>query len=103
MYASQMVNGCPLPTWKSNSIIVHAVSSNPVGPYIYRDTVMGHFAHNPHVQKVPGASPPLYVIYHIGCALVPQEVPLPGTLHICTICTFKTRSVDASSTVLHLP
>lgn len=67
MYTAQMVENCPLQSWKSNSIIAHATSKDPLGPYVYRDTVMTHFAHNPHIQKVPGTSPPVYALYHIGC------------------------------------
>ena len=62
-----MVEACPLTAWKLNSIIIHATASSATGPYRYRDEVMTHFAHNPHIQLVPTADPPLFVLYHIGC------------------------------------
>ena len=66
MYLSYMELGCTLEEFKPNSKIVHAVSNSSVGPYVYSDTVIAHWTHNPHVQVIPGTNPPLYVIYHIG-------------------------------------
>ena len=36
MFASTFVNGCNVWEWTSNSIITHAVSKSPLGPYEQR-------------------------------------------------------------------
>ena len=39
MFASTFVNGCNVWEWMSNSIITHAVSKSPLGPYEQRETI----------------------------------------------------------------
>ena len=38
MFASTFINGCNVWEWTSNSIITHAVSKSPLGPYEQRET-----------------------------------------------------------------
>jgi hypothetical protein len=33
MYAAEMLGSCGLTSWQSNSQVVHAVSSSPLGPW----------------------------------------------------------------------
>jgi len=63
MYAAEMANHCGLNTWGSNSIIVHATSNTPEGPYTKVGEVMTYFSHNPTVVTAPDGT---YLIYHIG-------------------------------------
>jgi hypothetical protein len=63
MYAAEMANHCGLNTWTSNSIIVHATSNTPEGPYTKVGEVMTYFSHNPTVVMAPDNS---LLIYHIG-------------------------------------
>lgn len=43
MFASTFVNGCNVWEWTSNSIITHAVSKSPLGPYEQRENA--HMKH----------------------------------------------------------
>eukprot|EP01047_Picozoa_sp_COSAG01_P058417 COSAG01_NODE_6883_length_3452_cov_6.226663_1_plen_460_part_00 len=66
-YFARMSLGCGLLSWKTNSQIVHAVSSSgPLGPYAPREPAMiPRFAHNPTVHR-DSKTGRVYV-YHIGC------------------------------------
>ena len=64
MFVAEMVNGCGMQTWATNSIIRHAVAAHPEGPYTAAEVVMPPFAHNPTAIRAPDGT---YLIYHIGC------------------------------------
>ena len=49
MWAARMANYCGIGQWEANSMIVHATSADPLGPYIEQETVAGVFAHEPCV------------------------------------------------------
>ena len=65
MMVARMSLSCGLTSWKTNSEVVHAVSSHPLGPYSPREpALVPRFAHNPTIrQSATGA----FFLYHIGC------------------------------------
>ena len=71
MFVAEMANGCGMKTWATNSIIRHAVSSAPAGPYIAQDTVMPPFSHNPTAVRAPDGT---VLIYHIGCGTLNKGI-----------------------------
>eukprot|EP01111_Echinosteliopsis_oligospora_P010797 TRINITY_DN341_c2_g1_i1.p1 TRINITY_DN341_c2_g1~~TRINITY_DN341_c2_g1_i1.p1 ORF type:complete len:377 (+),score=75.90 TRINITY_DN341_c2_g1_i1:240-1370(+) len=62
MYVSEIIDGCGLCTWQTNSRIVHATSNSLSGPYIFRDVVLGVESSNPKIIVVDG----IYLLFHIG-------------------------------------
>eukprot|EP01059_Diplonema_ambulator_P033486 TRINITY_DN7026_c0_g1_i1.p1 TRINITY_DN7026_c0_g1~~TRINITY_DN7026_c0_g1_i1.p1 ORF type:complete len:421 (+),score=83.33 TRINITY_DN7026_c0_g1_i1:129-1265(+) len=64
LFVAQMVGGCGLEDYGSNSAIVRATSVNVNGPYTFQEYVVLPFAHNPTIRKLPDGSG--YVIYFIG-------------------------------------
>lgn len=77
MYVAEMINGCGMSTWSTNSIIRHAVSDTPTGPYAQKEVVMSYFAHNPTAITAPDGT---HLIWHIGCG-TPNQGHQP-----CTAC-----------------
>ena len=76
MFLAEMLNGCGMNTWTTNSVIRHAVADTPAGPYTPKEVIMMPFAHNPTALQAPDGT---YLIYHIGCG-----TPNGGTP--CTDC-----------------
>eukprot|EP00750_Incisomonas_marina_P027046 INCI6097.2.p1 GENE.INCI6097.2~~INCI6097.2.p1 ORF type:complete len:463 (+),score=53.84 INCI6097.2:337-1725(+) len=78
---AQMANGCPLGSWKTNSIVglSHSTTGNVEGPYEFAETILPHFAHNPTIRRAPNGT---YVVFFIGsweteakeCALPTNDV-----------------------------
>ena len=83
MYAAQMIDGCGLKTWTSNSLIIHAVSDEVQGPYrpLRQPPVLNTFSHNPTVQQLTASS---FVLGHIGCG---NETKSPQVCHNGSTCT----------------
>ena len=52
-----------LNSWTGNSEIIHAVASDPEGPYTYQSTVLPTFSHGPSVGVIEGG----YVLFQLGC------------------------------------
>ena len=63
MYASTFVNGCNVWEWVSNSIITHAVSQAPLGPYVQKDCAMHTCAPEAHEGSVALAPTGETVLY----------------------------------------
>jgi hypothetical protein len=64
VFASQMANHCPLGTWQNNSLVIHAIADEILGPYTVQDElVLPPFHHNPSVQRAPDGT---FLIYCIG-------------------------------------
>jgi hypothetical protein len=78
MYAAEMLNGCGMSTWATNSIIRHAVADKPEGPYAQKEMVMSYFSHNPTAAVAPDGT---NVLWHIGCG-TPNRGMKP-----CTACS----------------
>jgi hypothetical protein len=66
LYAAEMSLGCGLNSWYRNSVIIHATSTSPLGPFVRKDQVLGAFSHEPVVLTLPRGEG--YVLYKIGCA-----------------------------------
>jgi hypothetical protein len=69
MYVAVMANDCPLSAWGSNSRVDHVISSTPEGPYIFHDTALPVWAHNPQVvvqNNADGSA--TFLLFHIGDA-----------------------------------
>ena len=52
MWVSEFFGGCGVSSWQHNSHVVHATSPKLEGPYIYQDTALNRFSHNPKVVSV---------------------------------------------------
>ena len=65
MWVSRMGGHCGLGQWQSDSEIVHATSTDPVGPYTMVDKVLPYFAHGPSVRVLPDGKG--YFMMHLGC------------------------------------
>eukprot|EP01120_Amphizonella_sp_Union-15-10_P006288 TRINITY_DN1990_c0_g1_i2.p1 TRINITY_DN1990_c0_g1~~TRINITY_DN1990_c0_g1_i2.p1 ORF type:complete len:283 (+),score=49.98 TRINITY_DN1990_c0_g1_i2:494-1342(+) len=55
---------CGLNSWQRNSVIRHATSPVPQGPYEPAEIIETYFAHNPTIIRAPDGT---YLVYHIGC------------------------------------
>ena len=54
LFAAEMVNGCGLGDWKTNSRVIRAESSSgPLGPFSFAEQVHAPFAHNPAPRVDP--------------------------------------------------
>lgn len=96
LLVTEIVDGCGLCTWGSNSRVVHATSSNLLGPYTYQNEALPLWAHNPHIIVDKSSGSPVYLLFHIG------EADGGVTPKVCNK-TMKPPSsrVLASSGVLH--
>ena len=67
LFVAEMVEGCGLGTWTTNSQVTHATASDVMGPYTKQDTALVPWAHNPQIvlQQRLGAAP-RFVLWHIG-------------------------------------
>jgi hypothetical protein len=75
LYYSQMVGGCGLGSWGTNSRVVHAQGSSPLGPFVDVDVVQPAFAHNAQAFRTPQGT---WVVWHIGCAQGERVVNCSG-------------------------
>lgn len=63
MYLAEFINHCGLESWHQNSRVVHATSTNAVGPFVFVDEVIPAYSHNPTVAITDGGA---LVLMHIG-------------------------------------
>jgi len=79
LYAAFMLGECAIGSWMNNSVIVHTVSENPIGPYreISDVAIVKAFGHKPTVELVKTSSEEdIYLMAHIGCGnetVIPQQ------------------------------
>eukprot|EP00935_MAST-01C_sp_MAST-1C-sp1_P001890 g1890.t1 len=52
-WASEMLEGCGINAWETNSQVVHIVSDSPLGPFERKEVVWPAFAHEPDVVRGP--------------------------------------------------
>jgi len=72
VYAAQMTENCGIWAWMQNSIIYHATSSSPYGPYLPKGPAIAHpEAHEPIVARAPGGE---YVMWFTSGVLGPGKV-----------------------------
>jgi len=53
LYLSEFKDNCGLSSWMPNSVVVHATSNTPDGPYERQEEIIGEFHHNPVAVKMP--------------------------------------------------
>jgi len=95
LYASEMVGGCGLTEWYSNSRIVHATSKSLLGPYGFKDEAIPLWSHGPSLAVDRSGSKPKYLLWRTGqmlgpsaraksCDGKPQQTPAtePRMLHV---------------------
>eukprot|EP01120_Amphizonella_sp_Union-15-10_P012506 TRINITY_DN5570_c0_g5_i1.p1 TRINITY_DN5570_c0_g5~~TRINITY_DN5570_c0_g5_i1.p1 ORF type:complete len:391 (+),score=81.17 TRINITY_DN5570_c0_g5_i1:73-1173(+) len=66
LYVAEMVDGCGLCTWGSNSRVVHATSDTLEGPYKFTNQALGVWSHNPEIAVDYSKAEPTYLLFHIG-------------------------------------
>ena len=66
LFAAELINKCPLSTWKNNSRTVRGVGTAPGGPFEIVQQIAPPFSHNPKILR---ASDGTYVLYSIGSGL----------------------------------
>ena len=64
LFVAQMAYSCGLDHYGTNSQIIRATSTDPQGPYTFRDVVVEPFAHNPTIRELPNDTG--FVIFFIG-------------------------------------
>jgi hypothetical protein len=64
MFASEILFGCGLYYWTTNSQIIRAVSKSPYGPYKKVQTIVPVFAHDTNVVRVPTTGE--WVLFYTG-------------------------------------
>ena len=77
LFMAQMLNGCGLDDYGSNSAIARASSKNVSGPYTFQEFVVLPFAHNPTIRKLPNGEG--YIIYFIGGYTATPQICNNGT------------------------
>lgn len=65
MFVSRFVGNCGLDSWRQNSQIIRATSTDPEGPYTLAEVVLPVFSHGPSVRKLNDGSG--YMMMHLGC------------------------------------
>lgn len=68
VFAVEMVNGCQIGDFLTNSQVVHATSTTPLGPYAVNSTWLKAFAHTPRAWPGPNNS---LLITYVGRQFVP--------------------------------
>ncbi|CAJ1938703.1 unnamed protein product [Cylindrotheca closterium] len=67
MFASEIVNGCGLGYWTTNSQVIRAVSDHPNGPYVKQEVILPTFSHDANVlQRGPNGEIVLFVTALLG-------------------------------------
>jgi hypothetical protein len=70
LFSAAMTLGCNLGAWTSNSEVIHATSSSPLGPFQFSDVALPPWHHNPQALLHPDGT---WLIYTIGTAGVPKQ------------------------------
>jgi len=63
MFAAEMAQHCTLGQWTTNSQVVTAVSTTPLGPFVRQALAIPPWSHNPEAILTPDGT---YVIYTLG-------------------------------------
>jgi len=72
MWAASMINNCTMDDWTTNSEVVLAKASTPLGPFSKVKTIVLPWAHNPQTIRAPdnsSASGHVYAVYTMGDGL----------------------------------
>ena len=71
MFASEIVNGCGLYDWTTNSRVIRATSASPYGSYMKEQVIVPVFAHDANVIRAPTGEWVLFVTARKG--VVPKD------------------------------
>mgnify|MGYP003950361495 CR=1 FL=1 len=77
LFSAQFVDRKTLDAWGTASEIVRAVSDTPFGPFVYAETVVPVWAHNPTVRKFQGK----FYLYMIGAGHNADDGGKPSNLN----------------------
>ena len=78
LVAAEMVNGCALGSWKTNSRVVRGVGAAPGGPFAIAQEISAPFSHNPKILRAPDGT---YLLFSIGSGLwrtAPEQCAAAG-------------------------
>ena len=78
MWSAEMVNGCGIWAWCSNSQVVHAVASTPTGAYTRKGVAQKVWAHEPTVARAPTGE---YVMMFTSSPWGPNGQPPVNATH----------------------
>eukprot|EP00039_Didymoeca_costata_P030489 m.29848 g.29848 ORF g.29848 m.29848 type:complete len:421 (+) comp8142_c0_seq2:118-1380(+) len=78
--AAAMQAHCGIDYWTSNSEIIHAVGDAPEGPYVYKETLVPRFAHEPNVVRAPDGA---LVMFFTWCDCDPNKLQPPTPVSQC--------------------
>jgi hypothetical protein len=78
MWSAEMTAGCGIWAWCSNSQIVHAVSSTPVGTYTRKEVAQKVWAHEPTVSRAPTGE---FVMFFTSAPWGPNGQPPVNATH----------------------
>eukprot|EP01059_Diplonema_ambulator_P032387 TRINITY_DN6327_c0_g1_i4.p1 TRINITY_DN6327_c0_g1~~TRINITY_DN6327_c0_g1_i4.p1 ORF type:complete len:380 (+),score=125.87 TRINITY_DN6327_c0_g1_i4:41-1141(+) len=95
MHVAEMINGCGLASWKTNSRVVHVVADNMTGPYTYNDVALRDWSTNPCVVVDRSGVSPKYLLFHIGTGQ-------PNNAEVCNGTTPEPPAPTVSSSILHV-
>lgn len=76
-WASEMVDGCGINSWRTNSQVVHFEAADPSGPWARREVAQPVFAHEASVARGPGGE----------WVMVWSAWALPNASDRCTNCS----------------
>ncbi|KAK8792941.1 hypothetical protein WA158_005105 [Blastocystis sp. Blastoise] len=62
LFTSVMENHLDLDAWENHSTVVHAISTDPQGPYTYKTMLRDVESHNPSIYRAPDGT---YVLFYI--------------------------------------
>ena len=51
LFATGLSQGCQMDAWRTNSMVIHASSVHPTGPFIFRDVALPVWHHNPQAMR----------------------------------------------------
>lgn len=78
MWVSEMIGGCGLKSWTTNSRIIHATTSDMTQPFKLKDVALEAWAHNAAPVQAPkthAACPRCYYLFHIGDGTLGSKTP----------------------------
>ena len=77
MFAAEMAQHCTLSKWTTNSQVVMATSTDPLGPFVRQNVAIPPWSHNPEAVLAPDGT---WVIYTLGPGFgkKPQTNCTPG-------------------------
>ena len=66
IFFSEILGGCAMASWGTNSACFHATSASAIGPFLNKTEVIGAWCHNAIVRQTADEHGLLYMLWHIG-------------------------------------